>query len=99
MFGAGDAPKAPDAPHIPLQQSGQNLYQIAEQLYKSDYGDKSIFPNGFPSYEECTAEYGGDDIRNDVEKYLGDRVTGDLTKSEVAYQGPFRMILPRLVSS
>ncbi|WP_454791833.1 TPR repeat region-containing protein [Mycolicibacterium lutetiense] len=86
MFGAGDAPKAPDAPHIPLQQSGPNLYQIAEQLYENDYGDKNIFPNGFPTYEAYEADMEGD-VRNKVEQYLGDRVTGDLTKSEVAYQG------------
>lgn len=83
-FGGGEAPKAPDIPHIPLQDPESNQYNIAEQLYEKNYGDKNIFPNGFPSYETYADAEGGD-VRNDVMEYLGGEIRGDLNGSGDIY--------------
>jgi hypothetical protein len=84
MFGGGEAPTAPEVPHIPLQESGPNQYHIAEQLYGKEYGDRSMFPNGFPSYDEYVSE-DGRDVRNNVTKYLGQEIRQDLDESDKAY--------------
>ncbi len=87
-FGGGEAPKAPDIPHIPLQDPGANRYQIADQLYENGYGDIGIFPNGFPSYEAYDSDRSGD-VRNDVDKYLGSEIRLDLNESQGTYQSTF----------
>ncbi|OBB23049.1 hypothetical protein A5792_31870 [Mycolicibacterium peregrinum] len=84
-LGGGEAPKAPDIPHIPLQDPGANRYQIADQLYEKGYGNKDIFPNGFPSYEAYDSDRSGD-VRNDVDKYLGSEIRLDLNESQGTYQ-------------
>ncbi|WP_157931843.1 TPR repeat region-containing protein [Mycobacteroides abscessus] len=62
--------------HIPVKDIASTQYHIAQQLFAHGYGDKSMFSNGFPSYEEAIDPkgIGGGDAMNDIRKYLGTSV-------------------------
>jgi len=80
----GKAPQEQLIPHIALTDSGASQYNIAQQLYQQGYGDRTLFPHGFPSYEDFVNN-NNREVRA-INQFLGTGVNGDLNQAENSYQ-------------
>lgn len=80
----GKQPEEQVVPHIPVNSGGATQYQIAQQLFQQGYGDRNLFPNGFPTYQDYVNDQGV--LRSTVQRYLGSEIASDLNGAENTYQ-------------
>ncbi|SIL71278.1 Uncharacterised protein [Mycobacteroides abscessus subsp. abscessus] len=67
--------------HIPVKDTNAIQYHIAQQLFEQGYGNRSVFPDGFPSYGDSSGE-----TMNRIREYLGTGISENIDKWGDAYR-------------